>query len=176
MPPSWTLVSYNRTHLILSSCCIEDWAFHSSREFTYFYLLYALYFYCKLYTWKHQNYYFIIIIIAFLSILLTNTFSSTWVRQLFLLKSTTIDLLHFGAISHLASSAVHLEGGRRAAPSCIRAEGELTNTCMREHAGDVAPAATKIGWRRRRHALACQLTTSGNQNQENYHFPKFQTW
>ena len=35
MPPSGTLVSFKHTHLSLSSCCIEDWAFVSSRAFTY---------------------------------------------------------------------------------------------------------------------------------------------
>jgi hypothetical protein len=35
MSPSGTLVSYKHTHLSLFSCCIEDWAFLSSRAFTY---------------------------------------------------------------------------------------------------------------------------------------------
>jgi uncharacterized membrane protein len=46
---------------------------------------------------KHQNY--CITIIVYLSNPLTNTFSSAWVREPFLLKTTTIDLLHLGAIT-----------------------------------------------------------------------------
>jgi hypothetical protein len=78
MPPLGIFVAY-WIHLSLSSNCIVDWAFSEKEQLLYCNYIFIIYFLACLYpkTQKHLNYYFLLN-------LLTNTFSSSWVRQPFL--------------------------------------------------------------------------------------------
>ena len=80
MPLSGTFITYN-THLSLSSCCIEDWAF--SEKSIYFLAIYFPTIYFSV-NHKPKNTKLLHLLLFYLLNLLTNTFSSLWVPQPFL--------------------------------------------------------------------------------------------
>jgi hypothetical protein len=102
MPPLGTFVSY-WLHLILSSCCIEDWAF-SEKSIYFIAITFSVLFHLHLYTTKTQKHIYLLFPVK-----LANQYpSSSWVWQHFIyLKGTTIDLLHLGVISNEKSFFGH---------------------------------------------------------------------
>jgi hypothetical protein len=101
MPPLRTLVTYKFTHthtLDLILLLYRELRFLSLRAFTVCYFLSVLHL-LQTTNPKHQNNF--ILLLFYLSNLLTTTFSSSWVRESSLLKSTTIDFLQLGAINNL---------------------------------------------------------------------------
>ena len=76
---------YVTHHLSLSSCHIEDWAFSLFESFLFATIcLKAFLFLLQLYNQKSQKH--LHLLLFYLSSFLTNTFSSSWVRQPFLIE------------------------------------------------------------------------------------------
>jgi hypothetical protein len=96
MPPSGTLASYKHTHLSLSSCCIDDWAFsHWEHLHIAIYFLHFILLQYKLKTQKTTA------CLLLLRVKSANQYLQLLVNPItfFIKKYYTIDLLHSGAIT-----------------------------------------------------------------------------
>jgi hypothetical protein len=81
MPPMETFVNY-WIHLSLSTRCIEDWDFSEKEHVLYCNYIFSIYFLACLYPKNTKTP--LLLLLLFPINLLTNTFSSLWVRQPFL--------------------------------------------------------------------------------------------
>jgi hypothetical protein len=96
MSPLETLVTYKFTHTLEFVLLLyRGLRFLSLRAFTYCYLLSARYFIANYTPKTPKLLHYYCLLVKWLS----NTLSSSWVRQPFLLNITTIDLLYLGAIT-----------------------------------------------------------------------------